>query len=149
MLLATVRFLAVILTGLALIAPGAHLFELSNKIGLPKEQYFVVQGIYNGWWMVGLLLPIAWLANLALAYVARSDRMALMLALAAATLIVIELAILAIWTQPANAATSNWTVQPDNWADLRQQWEWSHAANAGVMLLAFCSATAAALRSAS
>lgn len=96
MLVATVRFLAVILTGLALIAPGAHLFELSNKIALPKEQYFVVQGIYNGWWVVGLLLPIACLANVALAYVGRGDRMTLMLALAAAALIVIELVIFVI-----------------------------------------------------
>src|SRR5688572_8169160 len=136
MLLATVRFLAVILTGLALIGPGAHLFELSNKIALPKEQYFVVQGIYNGWWMVGLLLPVALLANVALAYVARADRTALVLALAAAALIVIELTIFMIWTQPANAATRNWTAQPDNWAALRQQWEWSHAVNAGVMFVA-------------
>ena len=40
------RFLAVVVTGLALIAPGAHLCELSNKLALFKSDYFVVQGIY-------------------------------------------------------------------------------------------------------
>ena len=43
-----IRFLAVLFTGLTLIAPGAHLFELLNKITLPADQYFVVQGIYRG-----------------------------------------------------------------------------------------------------
>jgi hypothetical protein len=40
-------------------------------------------------------------------------------------------------------------VRPENWETLRQQWEYSHAVNAGVMLLAFCAATLAALRGAS
>ena len=35
---------------------GAHLYELSNKLALSKSDYFVVQGIYSGWWLVGLLL---------------------------------------------------------------------------------------------
>jgi hypothetical protein len=52
------RFLAIIITGLSLIAPGAHAFELLNKIGLPEAEYFVVQQIYGGWWIAGLLLPL-------------------------------------------------------------------------------------------
>lgn len=35
-----------------------------------------------------------------------------------------------IWTQPANRATSNWTVQPPDAELLRSQWEYSHAAGA-------------------
>jgi hypothetical protein len=27
--------------------------------------------------------------------------------------------------------TVNWTVLPDNWAELRARWEYSHAASAG------------------
>jgi hypothetical protein len=41
------RFLAVTITGLSLIAPAAHAFELLNKIGLPKAEYFIVQQIYS------------------------------------------------------------------------------------------------------
>jgi hypothetical protein len=144
--MSVIRFLAVVLTGLTLIAPGAHLFELLNKIALPVDQYFVVQGIYRGWWIAGLLLPAAFLANVALAVAARHDAAAHYLALAAAVLIVVNLAIFFVWTQPANAVTDNWTIRPDNWEILRQQWEYSHAINAGVTLLAFCSAAVAALR---
>lgn len=126
------RFLAVIITGLSLIAPAAHAFELPNKIGLPKAEYFVVQQIYNGWWIVGLLLPLAFLANVGNAISLRGDRTAMMLSIAAAALIALNLIIFALFTQPANAATQNWTVQPENWEALRSQWEYSHAVNAAV-----------------
>lgn len=142
------RFAAVLLTGLALIAPAAHLFEMSNKLALPQSAYFTVQGIYNGWWMLGLFLPLAFLANLSLAYASRSDRTALVLALGAAACVLLNLTIFYFYTQPANAVTQNWTIQPDNWAALRQQWEYSHAVNAGVMLAAFCLAISAAIRDA-
>ncbi|CDM59299.1 MULTISPECIES: hypothetical protein [Rhizobium] len=56
------RFLTVVTTGLALIAPAAHLFVLRNKIGLPKADDFVAQQIYRDWWIVGPFLPLAWLA---------------------------------------------------------------------------------------
>ncbi len=142
----TIRFLAVIVTGLAVIAPAARLFELHGKIGMSENDYFVVQRIYLGWWMLGLLLPVALVLNLTLALVTKYDRLAFWLALAAALLIALNLAIFFVWTQPANAVTDNWALRPDNWQALRQQWEYSHAANAGVTLLAFCAATLAALR---
>jgi hypothetical protein len=143
------RFLAIVLTGLAVIAPAAHLFELAGKIHMSADDYFVVQRIYLGWWMVGLLLPAAFIANLGLAIAVRNDRPALWLATAAIVLIAINLVIFVIWTQPANSATENWAVRPDNWEALRRQWEYSHAVNAGVTCLAFCAATLAALRRAS
>lgn len=139
------RFLAVLITGLALIAPGAHLYEMANKLHLARNEYFVVQSIYNGWWMAGLFLPLAFLANLALAF-AISDRTARYLALGAALCIAVNLVIFVIFTQPANAATGNWTVMPDNWAALRSQWEISHAVNAVITLLAFGLSIAAAIR---
>jgi hypothetical protein len=146
-MLQALRFFAIILTGLALVAPGAHLLELPNKIGLSEDQYFTVQTIYQGWWMVGLVLPAAFFANLGLAITAgRANRSAFWLALAAAALIIVNLLVFLVWTQPANAATANWTLRPENWQSLRQQWEYSHAVNAGVIFLALCVATAASLR---
>jgi hypothetical protein len=35
-----------------------------------------------------------------------------------------------LFTYPANAATSNWTVLPENWQALRSRWEYSHAIGA-------------------
>jgi hypothetical protein len=139
-------FLAVVITGLSLIAPAAHAFELLNKIGLPKAEYFIVQQIYSGWWMVGLLLPLAFLANVANAIFLRDDKTATMLSIAAATLIALNLIIFVLFTQPANAATQNWTVQPENWEALRAQWEYSHAVNAAVNFLAFCCAVLASTK---
>jgi len=135
------RFLAVLLTGLALIAPGAHLYELANKMLLAKSEYLVVQKIYIGWWIAGLLLPLALIVNLALAYREKS-----LLALGAATLILTNLVIFYFFTYPVNVATQNWTLMPDNWEALRRQWEYSHAVNAGITFFAFCLSIWAALR---
>jgi hypothetical protein len=140
-----VRFLAIIITGLALIAPAAHLFELPRKLVMPKDEYFVVQKIYNGWWLVGLFLPAAFLANVTLAVLAKNDATALWLAIGAAALILLNLTIFVIWTQPINKATRNWTFRQASWQAQRRQWELSHAANAGVTFLAFCAGTLAAL----
>src|SRR4051812_25539791 len=97
-----IGFLAVIVTGLAVIAPGAHLFELPGKIHMSGDDYFVVQRIYLGWWVVGLLLPLEFLANLALAATVRHDMPAFWLAVAAAALIAVNLTIFVLWTQPVN-----------------------------------------------
>lgn len=35
-----------------------------------------------------------------------------------------------------NQQTNNWTVLPDNWQALRSQWDYSHAMNAGLYLIA-------------
>ncbi|MGO7541605.1 hypothetical protein ACC680_23785 [Rhizobium ruizarguesonis] len=140
------RFLAVIITGLALAAPAAHAFALLNKIGMAKADYFTAQQAYAGWWVVGLLLPLALLANIGNAVALRVDGTAMMLSIAAAALIALNLVIFMVFTQPANAATENWTLQPENWESLRVRWEYSHAVNAAVTLLAFCCTTVASLR---
>lgn len=135
------RFFTVLLTGLALIAPGAHVYEIANKLPLPKAEYFVVQKIYIGWWVAGLLLPMSLLANLALAYAEHN-----LLALMAALLLLTNLIVFYVFTYPVNVETANWTVMSDNWESLRLQWESSHAFNAGVTLLAFCLSIAASVR---
>jgi hypothetical protein len=130
-------------TGLALIAPGAHLYEIANKMALPKAEYFVVQQIYIGWWLAGLLLPLALILNALLAWSEKNP-----FALGAAALILTNLAIFYFVTHPVNVETRNWTVMPDNWEALRRQWEYSHAVNAGVTLAAFCLSIMACLKDA-
>jgi hypothetical protein len=46
--LRVVQFRAVVLTALAVVPAGAHLFELPNKINLPRDAYLTVQGVYAG-----------------------------------------------------------------------------------------------------
>ena len=144
--LRSVQFLAVILTALALVPAGAHLFELPNKIGLEQESYCIVQNIYRGWALFGIVLFGALAANLALAVAVRRQPAPFWLALAAFVLIAATLAIFFTWTYPANQATSNWTVVPDNWRELRTRWEYAHAVNAVLTFLALCAVTLSLLQ---
>ncbi|MGH6769090.1 MAG: DUF1772 domain-containing protein [Xanthobacteraceae bacterium] len=138
MALRIVQFLAVILTALALVPAGAHLFTLSNKIGLAAEQYIIVQGIYRGWALFGFVLIPAILANLALAVMLRSRGLPSVLAMAAFLCMGATLAIFFTWTYPANQATDNWNTIPANWAVLRMHWEYAHATNAIITFVALC-----------
>jgi hypothetical protein len=128
------RFLAIIVTAVALIPAGAHLFALPNKIGLPQDQYFVVQQIYAEI-ILDFALVIATRGSAAMI----GPLIALVAALAA-------LAIFFAWTYPANLATENWTAVPDNWQVLRRQWEYSHAAAAIVTFIGLCALAWSAVR---
>jgi hypothetical protein len=140
-----VQFLAIVLTALALVPAGAHLAELPNKIGLDQEAYFIVQNIYVGWALFGIVLFGALAANLVLAIMVRGQRTPFRLALAGFLLVAATLAVFFAWTYPANQATSNWTVVPADWQQLRTTWEYAHATNAVLTLLALCAVTWAVL----
>jgi len=112
MILRSVQACAVMLTAAALVPGGAHLLALANKIGLPQDQYFIVQGIYRGWALLGMVLIGALAANVILAVLQREDRIAFLLAAAAALSIALTLVIFFTWTFPANQATDNWTFVP-------------------------------------
>ena len=142
-------FLAPVLTALALVPGGAHLFALPNKLALGEAEYFAVQQIYRGWALLGIVLFAALFANLLFAWLLRRRGAggAYRLALAAFLLVAATLAIFFVWTFPANQATQNWTFAPADWRALRAQWEWSHAVNAVLTFLALCAAMAASLRS--
>jgi hypothetical protein len=65
--LRVLQFIAVVLTAVAFVPAGAHLFELPHKIALTEHDYFVVQSIYRGWALFGIVIITAIAANLALA----------------------------------------------------------------------------------
>ena len=141
----TVQFLALVLTALALVPGGAHLFALANKIGLTAEQYFIVQNIYRGWVLLGSVLVGALFANLVLVVQLHGQGRPFVLAVAAFLGLALSLVIFFTWTYPANQATNNWTTIPANWKQLRREWEYSHAVNALVTLASFCALTLSVL----
>jgi hypothetical protein len=143
--LRVIQFLAVVFTALALIPAGAHLFELPNKIDLSRDAYQTVQGVYAGWAWVGIVDLAALIMNAVLAIKLRRQRLAFTFAATAALCFVVFFAIFFTWTFPANQATANWTTMPDNWSGLRRAWEYSHAVNAVVMLVALCTVTLAVI----
>ena len=133
-----IQFAALIWTALALAPGAAHLFALPNKIGLAQDSYFITQAVYRGWALLGVFTLGAPLLNLLAAYAMRRDRAAALCALGAALCGIATLAVFFIWTFPTNTATNNWTAVPENWEQLRAQWEYSHAVNAFISLAALC-----------
>lgn len=146
-LLGALQFASLVVVALALIPAGAHLFELPNKIGLPPEQYMIVQNVYRGWALFGIVLLPAPLLALAHMIAVRTHPGARLLSLIAALCLVAGLAVFFMFTYPMNVASSNWTVAPDNFEVARRQWEYSHAANAVLTLAAFAALTLSVLAS--
>ena len=139
------QFLAIVLTALAFVPAGAHLFSLLNKIGLTAEQYYIAQGIYRGWNLFGLVLFPAVVMNLVLAIMQRRHAASFRLALLAFVALGGTVVVFFVWTEAANRATDSWTTIPANWAALRLQWEYSHAASAVLAFVARCAATLSVL----
>jgi len=135
------QFIAMVLTVLTLVPLGAHFFALPNKIHLAQTDYFIVQNIYRGWALFGLVMIGAVLANLALAVLMRRDGVAFVLVVLNLLCLIVTLLVFFAFTYPANEATNNWTVIPADWQSLRWQWEASHAVNAVLAFGGFCALT--------
>lgn len=136
---------AILLTAIALVPAGAHVLEMPAKLRLDQRDYFVAQSIYRGWALFGIVLVAAIAADIGAAWLSVGRTVALSLWISAGLLLIASLAVFFLWTQPANRITANWTIQPANWEVLRQQWEYAHAAGAGLTLLSLGCAVAAAM----
>jgi hypothetical protein len=131
-----IRFIALLFTAITLSALMAHLLEMRIKMQLSKADYQTVQGIYSGWQWLGIfelgaiLLTIIW---------AVFDRKSTVFPFLLSALICFALSIIIffVFTFPTNQETLNWTSLPDNWAELRKIWEYSHAIRALLSLCGF------------
>lgn len=123
-------FVALMATALALGGALAHALELLNKIGMSREEYFVAQQLYAGWNRLAFLLAIQAAGMLALIVMYWREPAVLRPAVVALACLVAAQTVFWIWTFPANVATDQWRMQPENWAQLRAEWEYSHLAGA-------------------
>jgi hypothetical protein len=135
--LTAARFCSLLFTALALGASLAHLFSLPNKIDLPRYEYLISQQSYRGWALLGIVVAGQLLSTVWLAVLVRRRVRLLKLTMAALLCIVGAQVIFWTFTFPANQETHNWTLLPPDWAELRTQWEYSHAAGAILNLAAF------------
>lgn len=131
-----VQLLAIIAAALYLVPTGAHLFELPHKIALSPAEYMVVQQIYAGWQLFGIVIAIAMLATLANTIRVRADRRAFGWSLGAFLALAATQAVFWAYTYPINVATRFWTVPPEPFEAARRQWEYSHAAGAVLTFVA-------------
>ncbi|AGK59064.1 hypothetical protein HYPDE_36963 [Hyphomicrobium denitrificans 1NES1] len=135
--------IALLSTAIALGGALAHLFELPNKIALSRDDYFVVQGIYRGWDLLGFVLLVQLLSIVTVIVLSKPKRDVRLLSVIA--LICLVAALFWTFTYPANVATDNWTTIPANWEALRRSWEYSHAAGAIFQLTSMTALIGAAI----
>jgi hypothetical protein len=108
----------------------------------------ITQRIYAGWDLFGILIAAALIATAAHTWSLRYERTAAFsLSASACILIVISQIIFWTFTYPMNALTENWTVMPADFVSARRQWEYSHAVNAIVTLMAFLAAVGSVILS--
>lgn len=139
------RLFAIMSVAICLVPAGAHFFELPNKLALSPADYMIVQRIYVGWAWFG----VAILAAIAMifAYTVRvwSYPAARGWALMAFLAMVATQVVFWTYTYPMNAITRQWTVTPPNLELVRLQWEYSHAVNATLTLIALIAIVSAVL----
>jgi hypothetical protein len=133
-----VHLLALLTTALVLAPALAHALTMPNKISLPRTDYFIVQQIYRGWNQFAYLLLVQFASLCLLAAMAWGASQPPWPALMAIGCLLAAQAIFWIYTYPANVATRNWTVVPENWEQLRWQWEMSHATGAVFQFAGMC-----------
>ena len=97
-------FVALLASALLLGPALAHAFELPNKIGLPREEYFIVQKAYRGWNLLAWLLAVQVLALLAAAISARPERRVMVFTLLALACVLAAQGVFWTFTYPANVA---------------------------------------------
>ena len=139
-------FAALLATAIALGGALAHAFEFPHKMAMSQEAYFITQQIYAGWNRLAFVLLFELLGTIAVIVLYRHTPAVMWPALAALTFFLASQVAFWIWTFPANVATNNWTEQPENWTQLRQQWEYSHFAGAAFQLLAMSALIVSLLR---
>jgi ABC-type cobalamin transport system permease subunit len=108
------RFFSLLFAALVLAPALAHLLELPNKIGLSRADYLIVQQIYRGWALLGVVVLGALLSTLILTILVRKRPGKFALSLVAFLCIVGTQVVFWTFTFPANQQTSNWTVLPEN-----------------------------------
>src|SRR5215831_10192956 len=141
MVFKSVCLLAVISVALCLIPAGTHFFELANKMSLPTAEYMTTQKIYAGWSFFGVAIIAAIAFTLTHTVMVRAERTAFLLSLTALLLLGATQVIFWTFTYPMNVATNNWTITPQDFEAVRQQWEYSHAVNAVLSFVALVAIT--------
>jgi len=145
---------AVIIVAVAMAMVLAHVLELPGKLRLPKEKYLAVQEIYYpGFTFGGIAEPIGVAVTALLAFLMPAGSLSFWLTLSACIALAVMHAIYWVLIHPVN----NFWLRDTNlqgaggaffglgsarsgqvdWTYLRDRWEYSHAARAGLAVVAF------------
>jgi hypothetical protein len=142
-----VRLFAIVFVAICLVPAGAHLAELPNKMALPPGEYMIVQKIYHGWALFGVAVFGALVFTLVHTMMVWREPIPGGLSLLSFLALAGTQVIFWTYTYPMNALTQNWTVTPESFHTVRQQWEYSHAVNALITFAALVLLTLSVLLS--
>jgi Domain of unknown function (DUF1772) len=160
-MLDVLQVLTVILVVLAMVPALAHALELPGKLRLTKDAYVAVQPIYYpGFTIAGMAEPVAIIFTIILLVLTPRGSADFWLTLVALLGLISMHAVYWLLTHPVNnfwlqgenlcglgsgffslASASRRGRQSDtlpvDWTDLRDRWEYSHVARAGLAALSF------------
>lgn len=160
-MLDVLQIIALTLVVLAMVPALAHALELPGKLRLTREAYIAVQGIYYpGFTIAGISEPLAIVASIVLLALTPRDSASFWLTLVALVGMLGMHAAYWIVTHPVNnfwlqgqrlsRAGSGFFAfasarrrgdqaerRPPDWTELRDRWEYSHVARAGLAGLSF------------
>ena len=97
---------------------------------LSRDDDLTVQHIDRGWALLGFVVAGALLSTLVLPIMVRKECQAFLWACIALLCLIGTQVVFCTYTYPANHATNNWSMLPENWLALRRQWAYSHATSA-------------------
>lgn len=134
-----IRFVSLLLTGLATGVVFSHVLEASHKAELPGPVYLTVQQVlFQDFGQVaGLLEAGALLSTLALLFMVRKDGPAFFLTLGGFLCLAAMIFVWTIWINPINVQINAWTPRtlPLNWTEFRDHWAFFHAVRACLSLI--------------
>ena len=130
-------FASIFFVVLVVVPSGAHLLELHNKLRLSPDEYMIAQRSYEGWWLIGGVIPVAIALVAAQVAVRLRRRESIGCSLVSLLCLLAAHALFWTFTFPANQVTLNWTAKPADFERVRAQWEWSHGTGALLNLTGF------------
>lgn len=132
------RFVSLLLTGLATGVVFSHVLEASSKAQLSAPVYLAVQQVLlrDFGQVVGLVEAGALLSTLALLFVIRRDGLAFALTLAGFLCLAGMIFVWTIWINPIDVQVNAWTLAtlPLNWTEFRDHWAFFHTVRAFLAL---------------
>jgi Domain of unknown function (DUF1772) len=136
------RFITILLTALSMGLSFCHLLELPPKMLFDGQLWVTMttRGLYYLFGTVGAVIEVgSILTAILLVFLVRGRGLVFSLTSGGATLLALALVIWFIFIAPVNAELAKWTATsfPSDWARYRNQWEYTHAVNAILKVVAF------------
>lgn len=134
-----IRFVSLLLSGLATGVVFTHVLEASNKTELSGPVYLAVQQVLlqDFGQLAGLVEGGAVLSTLALLFMIRRDGPVLVLTLIGFLCLAAMIFVWTVWINPINVQVNAWTPEtlPLNWTEFRDHWAFFHAIRACLALI--------------